>query len=705
MSVVSGHVLDCCGETNAIQAKTTSPLDVVIWNGLGTNPADGKSTALPEFSTEEEELQWLLTKANPLKEATPIMQADNLFEPLEDAVWPGPNTSERPDALAQRIAQEKWDGTREKILEQQRKCNALNEKAKAAKEREKQQKIDAENRKRKADSDMGAAVKKARLEEAQAEAKAADDRRRADYLNARNAHEKAMAKQAKARKKLQDDATIAVKLREWETKRDAKLTADEKKEQAADEKKREKAADEKKKEKARIRRELFREQEAEALRREMKMDELKKKRAQQGQKQWPDPKRLSEADVLLMADAKKKLEEEARKRRAEAVARREAAEEKKRKEAELAAAAAKKKEEQAKKDQEAADREARRLQFEEDQKKQAEQKKLDEAAAADKAEALRKRVLFKEKYGMSPITGLRLNASGDYESGQGLTPPEIPTPPTGLSPPGKTPPNGWTQLGVPDLDNMTEEEQTLYAIRMSQLPGSPNQPEDDPDFLNMTHQQRLDHIQKISGKDAKKMSHPEKLDTLRSMIRSLVNPDSYRSAEQRLEQRAHSEGITSLKYVQDRGFHTVEEHLNDQIQNVVDENFPGAGLRQDEPADLPADALLVAQYWMDIAARVGIRRRAELEGVTRQALARRKGYDTVDEYVRALQATIRIEDMPPARTFDERGREIITPERMSKWLPLWKRIEKEFEFEYRIENLPMDPVARKGIKGMIYAEF
>jgi len=42
---------------------------------------------------------------------------------------------------------------------------------------------------------------------------------------------------------------------------------------------------------------------------------------------------------------------------------------------------------------------------------------------------------------------------------------------------------------------------------------------------------------------------------------------------------------------------------------------------------------------------------------------------------------------------------------MSKWLPLWKRIEKEFEFEYRIENLPMDPVARKGIKGMIYAEF
>ena len=115
--------------------------------------------------------------------------------------------------------------------------------------------------------------------------------------------------------------------------------------------------------------------------------------------------------------------------------------------------------------------------------------------------------------------------------------------------------------------------------------------------------------------------------------------------------------------------------------------------------------MLVAQYWMDIAARVGIRRRAELEGVTRQALARRKGYDTVDEYVRALQATIRIEDMPPARTFGERGREIITPERMSKWLPLWKRIEKEFEFEYRIENLPMDPVARKGIKGMIYAEF
>jgi hypothetical protein len=150
----------------------------------------------------------------------------------------------------------------------------------------------------------------------------------------------------------------------------------------------------------------------------------------------------------------------------------------------------------------------------------------------------------------------------------------------------------------------------------------------------------------------------------------------------------------------------VEEYLGEQIRNIVFEKWPCTWLTEDEPADQPADALQVAHYWIDIAARQGVRNRARIEGRTEQFIVRCKGYDIVDKYVLGLQDSIRIDDMPPAKIFStETNNQINTGERASKWLPFWERIMAEFEFEFRIDNLPANPRPRIGLQGMIYAEF
>jgi hypothetical protein len=177
-----------------------SPLDIVIWNGPGTDPSTGKQIAQPEFSTEVEELQWLLTKADPLKDVTPTMQADNLLEPPDDAIWPGPYTSVRPDLIAQQTAQLIWDQRRHEILQQQQDLNILLAQQKAAREYEKQQKIDAETRKRKSEGPTGPAAKKARLE-TEAQSRAEQTARNAEIIKAQESKRKELEKAREGRQK------------------------------------------------------------------------------------------------------------------------------------------------------------------------------------------------------------------------------------------------------------------------------------------------------------------------------------------------------------------------------------------------------------------------------------------------------------------------------------------------------------------------
>ncbi len=178
---------------------------MVIWDGRpGPSPAHGKQApeaAQPEFSTELEELQWLVTKAYPLKDVTPTLEQENIILPPPSALWPGPNTPERPDIIHQQCAQRIWDKRREEILQQQRDMNAALAQQRAVRALEKKQKIDAENRKRKAARPGGPARKKARRDgaaqhqaDAQAEYEESQDKFQEEWEREREIWENDSAK-------------------------------------------------------------------------------------------------------------------------------------------------------------------------------------------------------------------------------------------------------------------------------------------------------------------------------------------------------------------------------------------------------------------------------------------------------------------------------------------------------------------------------
>ena len=204
---------------------------MVIWDGRpGPSPAHGKQTpeaAQPEFSTELEELQWLVTKAYPLKDVTPTLERENIILPPPSALWPGPNTPERPDIIHQQCAQRIWDKRSDEILQQQRDMTAMLAQQRAARALERKQKVDAENRKRKAASSWGPAAKKAsRDDAAQRQCNAqADYEERQDNLRGDWEREREIwGNDSSELEKIAEDAAIAAKTREALKDQDPRLS-------------------------------------------------------------------------------------------------------------------------------------------------------------------------------------------------------------------------------------------------------------------------------------------------------------------------------------------------------------------------------------------------------------------------------------------------------------------------------------------------
>jgi hypothetical protein len=399
---------------------------MVIWSGQpGTSPAcitQSPEAPPPEFGTELEELQWLLTRAYPLKDVTPTMQRENIFVLPEHAIWPGPYTDDRPDSVHQRTSQNIWDARKDQILQQQRDMNAKLAEERSARAKEKKRNINKENRKRRAASFMGPTAKKARLESgAQAQAQAEHEQRWADY-------EEAEDRRAEQQARLQEDARIAVKI-------SAELSAQEQRISALPAEQREQ---EKEKIKIRVRREHAAQKRQEKALRERRIKEFNKERLEKGLQLLSEPAPLSEEEAQRLADeARDRARNKEARRQAELEAIQQEAvkarKEVERKKKETAAALDKTGEgpepnptaySKAITDAKAAEIERRRQQHITDQKVAAEQRRRKEEEEEARQEAARRAYLFKDKWGVAPAIGLRLDAHGRPEPGQGFARPK-----------------------------------------------------------------------------------------------------------------------------------------------------------------------------------------------------------------------------------------------------------------------------------------
>ena len=291
---------------------------MVIWDGHpGPSPAHAKQTpeaAQPDFSTELEELQWLVTKAYPLKDVTPTLERENIIMPPPSALWPGPNTPERPDIVHQQCAQRIWDKRREEILQQQRDMNAMLAQQRATRALETELKIDAENKKRKAASSDGPAAKKARRDgadqhhaNAQAEYEEMQDKLQVDWEREKEIWENDSAEL----EKIAEDAAIAAKTREALKAQASELSL-------LSDRQREK---EEQKIKDRVKSQHAAERKKEQELRKARILKANKERAEKGLQLLPElPPRVSEEDRQQMAVGARKItkkKDEERRKQAE----------------------------------------------------------------------------------------------------------------------------------------------------------------------------------------------------------------------------------------------------------------------------------------------------------------------------------------------------------------------------------------------------
>jgi hypothetical protein len=659
---------------------------VVIWNGRpGTSPADNKQTpedAQPEFLTELEELEWLVTIADPLKNVTSTLERENIIEPPGSAFWPGPNTSERPDIIHQRTAQKFWKIGRNAILQQQREMNAVLAEERAIRAHEKKQRVDAENKKRKAASSDGPAAKRARREAA------AEDRAKvqAEYEKDRAARQEELDRQkeefeiSKWREaKLEANAAIAAKIREALQAQAKNLSSLPEEERAREEKKIE----------AQTRSDHEEQQRQEKMIKHMRIKELNIERAQKGLQLLPEVTTLSDAEVRHLVDERQKRaqkqEEDQRKKVAiekrsqEARAQRKEAEEKQKK----VAPPVKQVAEPAKDDlatfaknvadAKAADAEKRRLQFIADKKLANEQRQKAVAAAEARAEAMKRERLFKEKYGVLPGERLRLDASGNAELSQGFEPPkktlaQIPN---------------FRFLSRENLDNLTDEygQGVLEYTKQLSLqpptpPGSSRTGEESVDFSKLTLQRQLElaakswMMKEIGNKNLEDQMVSE------ALIESMKDSAREQGARKRLELKAQVEGVSAERYAQNRGFSSADAYIWADIRPVVPEDYP----RTQGPPDLPTNVLAASRYWIQREAREGLEIRAKLEKRSTDDIVQEKGHANTEQYLQTLSNSITEDDIPPI----VRNQDV----RELKWEVLNRRITSVGEWEYRIRALP-----------------
>ena len=656
----------------------------MIWDGHpGPSPAHAKQTpeaAQPEFSTELEELQWLVTKAYPLKDVTPTLERENIIVPSPSSFWPGPNTPERPDVVHQQCAQSIWDKRREEILQQQRDMNAMLAQQRATQALEKKQKIDVENKKRKAASSGGPAAKKARLDGAdqhqgndQAEYEERHNKLQEDWERDREIWENDSAEL----EKIAEAAAIAAKTREALKDQASELSL-------LSDRQREK---EERKIKDRVKSQHAAERKKEQELRKARILEANKERAEKGLQLLPEiPPPVSEEVRQPMADVARKVakkKDEERRKQVEL--------EKKRQEA---ATALKKTTGPAKDDATAlakrladafaAENEQKRLQFIADReaarKAEREQREKEAADEAARAEMARRAYLFQDKYGVLPATAFRLGASGKPEFGHGFEPPRKPS---------------FKILSPDDLERMTEEQWIEYAKLLSMQtaqPGSSASNEKPVDLSNMSYDQQIAHAAKQSlGMNG--FQGLEEKNTRKALIENVKRLLTEQSARIRLELKAKVEGVSAEQYAINHNFKSAADYIFADINPFGPDNLP-----QVKDNDLPANVLHMSRYWIQHYAQAGLQIRANRERKSMDALAQEKGYPTLEEYLRALSDSISIDDIPAIPKNQ-------TPRDKEKWEALCQRILDAGEWEARVRYLPgprtLRPLADKRQKRFI----
>jgi hypothetical protein len=527
----------------------------VIWNRrLGTSLACNKKSpedAQPEFSTGLEVLEWLVTKEeNPLKDATPTLERENIIEPPGNALGPEPHSSKRPDVIRQRTAQQLCKNTSDAILQQQQEMNTVMTRERVLRAHEKKQKVGAENRKRKSASSDGPAAKKARRE-AQADAR---DEVQAEYEKNRAAQQEELNRRKADFEigkwkvaKHQTDAALAAQKGEALQAQDEKLLS-------LSEKQRERRG---KEIEVHIVSEHEERERQEEMIKEMRIKERNLETAQKSLQPVPRVTTLNEDEMQRLLDERdvraKKQEEYRRKKAAlkkrcqEARTQREEDEN----EDKGAAAAVKKVAGPAKDDLAALDKlvadaketniEERVLQFIAEMKLATELRQKAAAAAEARAKAMKRERLFEERYVCLPAQKLRLHASGNVEPCQGFEPPKKKTP-AGI-------PNfRFLSQGV-NLDNLTDEYwQTIleYAkqlsLQPSTPPGSSCTGEGSVDRSKLTAQQQMDlavkrwMLKQIGDKNLEDQT------VSKALIERMKDSVRERGARERLELKAKVEG-------------------------------------------------------------------------------------------------------------------------------------------------------------------
>jgi hypothetical protein len=669
---------------------------MVIWDGYpGPSPAHAKQTpeaAQPEFSTELEELQWIVTKAYPLKDVTPTLERENIIMPPPSALWPGPNTPERPDIVHQLCAQRIWDKRREEILQQQRDMNAMLAKQRASQVLEKKQKIDAENKKRKAASSGGPAAKKARGDgvaqyqaNAQAEYEERQDKLQEDWEREKEIWENDSAEL----EKIAEAAAIAAKTREALKAQAPELSL-------LSDRQREK---EEQKIKDRVKSQHAAERKKEQKLRKARILEANKERAEKGLQLLPElPLPVSEEDRPQRAVGARKItkKKDEERRKQAGLEKNHWENEKQREEAEKKeqAAALKKTAEPAKDDATALARmvadalaeenEQKRLQYIADReaarKAEREQREKEAAAEAARAERARRAYLFQDKYGVLPAADSRLDASGKPEFGQHFEPPRKPS---------------FKILSPDDLERMTEGEWIEYAKLLSMQTAQPCNSannEEPVDLSNMSYDQQIAHAAKQSlGMNG--FQGLEEKNTRRVLIENVKRLLTQQSARIRLELKAKVEGVSAEQYAINHNFKSAADYIFADINPFGPDNLP-----QVKDNDLPANVLQMSRYWIQHYAHAGLQIRANREGKSMDALAQEKGYPTLDGYLRALSDSISIDDIPAIPKNQ-------TSQDKEKWEALCQRILDAGEWEARVRYLPgprtLSPLADKRQKRFI----
>jgi hypothetical protein len=650
-----------------------------------------------EFSNELEELEWLVTKAQPLKDVTPMLEEQNIIVPLAKALWPGPEICEGPEITHARNSKKSWNSYKSTILQQQRDMNAKLAEKRDARAAKKKQRIDAENKKRKAESSEGPAAKKARLDAATEALTKADAQREKDRA-ARRLEEDRRIEEARRKQEdadlLQHATRIDAEISQAQAAQDAKNAAEKLKEDLEQFQKEDRGritADIKKREDEKKRKEDEEKKNAGAAHNQERIDQgldpdpavtarNEEEKLRFIQEQKDRQARLAAEAAQRKKEAEQKMaDEEQRKKAEQKKEQREADRKKKEQEAEQQRKdkaqkeydeALKKRAEKHEADKSIADQ-LKKAEAE-DQERQRQRYALQQRAKLEKEKTQKERdeqerriQLFKDKYGHLPAKGVELDPMGEA-LGKNEPPPGGPSSET----------LDFGPLTPDQVMALSDAQLGQYLTQQFSNAGKAVFEPDDVEAA-MIEQAVINSLldldefgQAIKGS---------------ALLRAAQNTRAFKNMKAALEQRAMSDGVTATEYALRQGYESLANCMEVELRPQRPDDYPR--LRGD-PED-PANLLLVGRYTIRREAREGLNVRARLENRTVEEIVKEKGHASLGVYLQTLEDSLTYADTIKGVR--------------DGWEAFCRRITDASEWDARISTLPTRaPPQTRG--GRLFAE-